>query len=29
VVLRYGGRVVIAGDPKTHSSSDLIRRLRV
>ena len=27
VVLRYGGRVVIAGDPKTHSSSDLIRRL--
>jgi len=28
VVLRYGGRVVIAGDPKTHSSSDLIRRLR-
>jgi D-glycero-beta-D-manno-heptose 1-phosphate adenylyltransferase len=28
VVLGYGGRVVIAGDPKTHSSSDLIRRLR-
>jgi rfaE bifunctional protein nucleotidyltransferase chain/domain len=28
VVLAYGGRVVIAGDPKTHSSSDLIRRLR-
>ena len=29
VVLAYGGRVVIAGDPKTHASSDLIRRLRV
>ena len=28
VVLAYGGRVVIAGDPKTHSSSDLVRRLR-
>ena len=28
VVLAYGGRVVIAGDPKTHSSSELIRRLR-
>jgi rfaE bifunctional protein nucleotidyltransferase chain/domain len=28
VVRRYGGRVVIAGDPKTHSSSELIRRLR-
>jgi rfaE bifunctional protein nucleotidyltransferase chain/domain len=28
VVLAYGGRVVIAGDPKIHSSSDLIRRLR-
>jgi len=28
VVLAYGGRVVIAGDPKTHSSSDLIRRAR-
>ena len=27
VVLAYGGRVVIAGDPKTHASSDLIRRL--
>jgi rfaE bifunctional protein nucleotidyltransferase chain/domain len=27
VVLGYGGRVVIAGDPKTHSSSELIRRL--
>jgi len=28
VVLAYGGRVVIAGDPKTRSSSDLIQRLR-
>jgi len=28
VVLAYGGRVVIAGDPKTHSSSDLVRLLR-
>lgn len=28
VVLAYGGRVAIAGDPKTHSSSELIRRLR-
>lgn len=28
VVLAYGGRIVIAGDPKTHSSSDLARRLR-
>jgi rfaE bifunctional protein nucleotidyltransferase chain/domain len=28
VVLAYGGRVAIAGDPKTHSSSDLIRHLR-
>ena len=28
VVLAYGGRVVIAGDRKTHSSSDLIRRLK-
>jgi bifunctional ADP-heptose synthase (sugar kinase/adenylyltransferase) len=27
VVKAYGGRVVIAGDPKTHASSDLIRRL--
>jgi rfaE bifunctional protein nucleotidyltransferase chain/domain len=27
VVRGYGGRVVIAGDPKTHSSSELIRRL--
>lgn len=28
VVLAYGGRVEIAGDPKTHSSSALIERLR-
>ncbi len=28
VVESYGGRVVIAGDPKTHASSDLIRGLR-
>jgi rfaE bifunctional protein nucleotidyltransferase chain/domain len=28
VVLSYGGRVVIAGDPKTHSSSELARRVR-
>jgi bifunctional ADP-heptose synthase (sugar kinase/adenylyltransferase) len=28
VVLAYGGRVVIAGDPKAHSSSDLVRLLR-
>jgi rfaE bifunctional protein nucleotidyltransferase chain/domain len=28
VVRGYGGRVVIAGDPKTHSSSELLRRLR-
>jgi rfaE bifunctional protein nucleotidyltransferase chain/domain len=27
VVAAYGGRVVIAGDPKAHASSDLIRRL--
>jgi rfaE bifunctional protein nucleotidyltransferase chain/domain len=27
IVQGYGGRVVIAGDPKTHASSDLIRRL--
>jgi len=27
VVEAYGGRVVIAGDPKSHASSDLIRRL--
>jgi rfaE bifunctional protein nucleotidyltransferase chain/domain len=28
VVAAYGGRVVIAGDPKRHASSDLIARLR-
>ena len=28
VVLGYGGRVVICGDPKGHSSSELIERLR-
>jgi rfaE bifunctional protein nucleotidyltransferase chain/domain len=28
VVLGYGGRIVIAGDPKRHASSDLVRRLR-
>ena len=27
VVQGYGGRIVIAGDPKTHASSDLIRRM--
>jgi rfaE bifunctional protein nucleotidyltransferase chain/domain len=25
---RYGGRIVICGDPKTHSSTDLGRRFR-
>jgi rfaE bifunctional protein nucleotidyltransferase chain/domain len=28
VVLAYGGRIAIAGDPKTHSSTELIERLR-
>jgi rfaE bifunctional protein nucleotidyltransferase chain/domain len=28
VVRAYGGRVVIAGDPKAHASSELVRRLR-
>jgi rfaE bifunctional protein nucleotidyltransferase chain/domain len=28
VVEAYGGRVVIAGDPKMHASSELIRRLQ-
>jgi D-glycero-beta-D-manno-heptose 1-phosphate adenylyltransferase len=27
-VLRYGGRVEIVGDPKDHSSTEIIRRLR-
>lgn len=26
VVLAYGGRIAICGDPKTHSSTDLARR---
>ncbi|MGI5860454.1 MAG: adenylyltransferase/cytidyltransferase family protein [Myxococcales bacterium] len=26
-VLAYGGRVAVAGDPKDHSSTDIIRRL--
>ena len=28
VVLAYGGRIAIVGDPKDHSTSDLLRRLR-
>lgn len=28
VVLGYGGRIAICGDPKTHASSDLARKLR-
>lgn len=28
VVRSYGGKVAIVGDPKEHSSTDLIRRLR-
>ena len=28
VVLGYGGRIAICGDPKSHASSELIRRLR-
>jgi rfaE bifunctional protein nucleotidyltransferase chain/domain len=28
VVIAYGGRLVICGDPKTHSSSQLIERAR-
>ena len=28
VVLAYGGRIAICGDPKTHSSTDLARRAR-
>ena len=27
-VERYGGRIVICGDPKTHSSSELVERLK-
>ena len=26
VVAEYGGRVVIVGDPKDHSTSDLLRK---
>ena len=26
-VARYGGRVAVAGDPKDHSTTDLLRRL--
>ena len=28
VVLAYGGRVVIVGDPKDHSTSEILRKLR-
>ena len=28
IILGYGGRIAICGDPKTHSSSELIERLR-
>jgi bifunctional ADP-heptose synthase (sugar kinase/adenylyltransferase) len=28
VVRSYGGKVAIVGDPKSHSSTDLIGRLR-
>jgi rfaE bifunctional protein nucleotidyltransferase chain/domain len=28
IVFGYGGRIAICGDPKTHSSSELIERLR-
>lgn len=27
IVLEYGGRVAIVGDPKDHSSTDMIRRI--
>jgi bifunctional ADP-heptose synthase (sugar kinase/adenylyltransferase) len=27
-VRRYGGRAAVAGDPKDHSTTDLLRRLR-
>ena len=27
IVLAYGGRIAICGDPKTHSSTELIRKL--
>ena len=28
VVLAYGGRVAVAGDPKDHSSTEMMRRLK-
>ena len=28
VVLAYGGRIAILGDPKTHASSDLAKKMR-
>jgi rfaE bifunctional protein nucleotidyltransferase chain/domain len=28
VVLAYGGRIAIVGDPKDHSTTDLLRKLR-
>jgi len=28
VVLAYGGRIAIVGDPKKHSTTDLLRRMR-
>jgi rfaE bifunctional protein nucleotidyltransferase chain/domain len=28
VVIEYGGRIAIVGDPKDHSASELIRRVR-
>ena len=28
VVLAYGGRVVIVGDPKDHSTSEMLRRMK-
>jgi rfaE bifunctional protein nucleotidyltransferase chain/domain len=28
IILGYGGRIAICGDPKTHSSSELIEKLR-
>lgn len=28
VVLSYGGRVAVAGDPKAHATSEIIRRLK-
>jgi D-glycero-beta-D-manno-heptose 1-phosphate adenylyltransferase len=28
VVLSYGGRIAIVGDPKTHSTTEILRRMR-